>query len=129
MYTPKWLKDKDKWTLSDTFVDRSRNGKLYPIVGQTVGDRVVIGVWVNDRDTLKAYKTECICGHIDEYIERKSFKGGDSKRCKDCGYESTGLTHTENKISPNIRELYDKYGHKVDIAKGIWYGIRKKVKS
>ena len=120
MYTPKWLKDKDKWTLSDTFKQGINANSNHPKVGKKIGQRKIIGVWVGPTGYLKAYQTRCDCGRIDEYVLVRSLKAEFGLRCIDCGPIETGLTILENRVHPNIKYLYEIYGDDVDIAKDLW---------
>ena len=64
----KWLKDKDRWELSNTFNISGNMKGNPPIVGNIVYDFTIIGIWINNRGFLKAYQCLCDCGDIIDYI-------------------------------------------------------------
>lgn len=130
MYTPKWLKDKDSWTLTDKF-KQGRGVKTHtPQVGEKVGNRLIIGVWVGKTGYKKAYKTLCDCGNIDEYVLTDSIKFASKLQCQKCGNRSAGITLMEGRIHPEIERLMKEYGEdRVRIVKQRWLGMTQRVNS
>lgn len=83
MDTPKWLKDKDSWTLSSTFLTGPTKTPQ-PQVGDTFGPLKIIGAWVNRNRILKAYQVQCNCGTIMQYVLVNNLKYGNSSKCRNC---------------------------------------------
>lgn len=85
MSDPKWLKNKDQWILSYEFNDASRKTP-YPKVGDHINSWLIIGAWVDKRDTLKAYRVLCEgCNYTTvEYMKIDNLKFSGSKQCRWC---------------------------------------------
>lgn len=80
---PAWLSEKDTWVLSDTFVKFKNT--CHPELGDELNGKKIVGIWVNHRGTLKAYKVQCLaCDNVTEYFLSNNLKRRVYQKCKLC---------------------------------------------
>lgn len=106
MSEPKWLKDKDSWVLSESFVQKPCKAP-HPKVGDQISSWLILGVWVNSHGTLKAFRVQCKgCGSVIECIPYQSLKSGNSTQCKDCANKE----RNQAKVLDSTRYFNETYG-------------------